>query len=272
MESQAIQTQRQTYSRALGSLVRRLFGQWKYPVIVICGNPETGKTDAALLLAEIAKKEGVLHHFASNIQTYGQGERITSLEEADYWFKNQTGTKCYILDEAGVHDDSRNPLSLLNRNIRHEVFLVRKFKGHIIFILQDIADLDTWKSSDLTGAIIKKKVSDGHFSALIKTKLVEDLLSFDEWPKTSIPYDTLDIAPFTLERQISEEDVQLKGLPCQTAFLYAKTGNLSVIAKELGRQLGKDLKPMQAKRLLQAYLREQLHIEVKRGRPRKLVE
>lgn len=267
VENQTIQT----YSSALGSLVKTLFNQWKYPVIVICGNPNTGKTDGALLLVEIAQKEGALDYFASNIQTYDKGQRITSLEELDYWFKNQAGRKCYILDEAGVHDDSRSPLSTINRKIRHEVFLIRKFRGHMIFVLQDIADLDTWKNSELTGAIIKKKVVDGKFCALVKSRFTEDLYSFYDLPKTTIPYDTLDIAPFSLEREIDEKDMQFKGLPNQAAFMYAKTGNLSIIAKELGKQVNKDLKPMNVKRLLQAYLREQLHIEVKRGRPRKLV-
>jgi len=267
VENQTIQT----YNPELGSLVKGLFQQWKCPVIVIYGNPETGKTDTALLLVEIAQKEGVLDYFASNIQTYGKGQRITSLEELDYWFKNQAGTKCYILDEAGIHDDSRSPLSTINRNIRHEVFLIRKFRGHIIFVLQDIADLDTWKNSELTGAIIKKKIMDGQFCAVIKTRFLEDLYRFRDLPKTTIPYDTLDIAPFSLEREIDEKDIQFKGLPNQAAFMYAKTGNLSIIAKELGKQVNKDLKPMNVKRLLQAYLREQLHIEVKRGRPRKLV-
>jgi len=259
-----------SYSPGLGSFVRRLFSQWKYPVIVICGNPETGKTDTALLLVEIAKNEGILDYFASNIQTYGQGERITSLEETDYWFKNQPGRKCFILDEAGVHDDTRSPLSLLNRNIRHEVFIVRKFKGHFVFVLQEIADLDTWKHSELTGAIIKKKTFQGEFSAVIKSKLYEDLLIVRDIPRTNIHFDTLDIAPFSLEAEISDEEVHLKGLPAQTAFMYAKNSNFSLIARELAKQTKKDWKPMQIKRLLQAYLREQLRIEVKRGRPKKI--
>jgi len=246
-----------------------MFKQWKYPVTVIYGNPDTGKTDTALLIVEIARKEGVLDYFASNINTYGDGERITSLREVDYWFKHQTGKKTFILDEAGVHDDTRSPLSRLNREIRHEVFVIRKFKGHIIFVLQEIADLDTWKKSELTGFMIKKVTTQKTFHAIIKSKLFSDLIICEDIPQTNIPFDTLDIAPFTLEREFDEGEITLKGLPYQVAYLYAKHGNMSVIARELKIVTGKEWKFQQVKRLLQKYLREQLRIEVKRGRPRK---
>jgi len=264
-----VSLQNPQYSDDLASIIKRFFGQWKYPVMVIYGNPETGKTDSALLFVEIAKNEGAIDYFASNIQTYGIGERITSLEEVDFWFKNQTGKKCFILDEAGVHDDTRSPLSRLNRAIRHEIFVVRKFKGHVIFVLQEIKDIDTWKNSELTGMIVKKKVFDDEFIAVLKSKFFGDLITVRDFPKTNIGFNTYDIAPFTLEREIDEGEVKLKGLPYQVAYLYAKCGNMSVIARELEQTTQKKWKFQQVKRLLQKYLREQLRIEVKRGRPRK---
>jgi hypothetical protein len=257
------------YSEDLAFLVRRLFNQWKYPVIVVYGNPETGKTDFALLMVEIAKDLGVLDSFASNINTYDTGETITSLEEENYWFEHQAGTKCMVLDEAGVHDDSRSPLSRLNREIRHGVFIIRKFKGHKIFILQELEDLDKWKHSELTGAFVKKKTFENEFIASIKTRWDADLYVFRDIPKTTIPYNTLDVAPYTLERQIGDREVSLKGLPYEIAFRYAKCGNLSVVAKELEPKLGKLLKHTQAKRLLMQFCREQLRIKVKKGRPLK---
>lgn len=266
MESQAPQVQQlqKNYSSALAAIVKHFFNQWKYPVCVIYGNPDTGKTDTAALFIEIGLNEGVLDYFGSNIQTQGHGERITSLEEVKYWFAHQPGRKCYCLDEAGIHDDTRSPLSKMNVEIRHGIFIVRKFRGHWIFVLQDIKDLDTWKDSPLTGMIVKKLVYGREFLAKIKAKWYEDLITIRDMPKTTLPYDTLDIAPFTFERQITDADVELKGMHAKVAYLYAKGGNFTVICKQLKEETGKDWKPMQVKRLIQQYLREQLRMDAKK--------
>ncbi|MEM2999576.1 MAG: hypothetical protein QXX34_03510 [Candidatus Bathyarchaeia archaeon] len=261
MENVAKQQQAPQYSRELASLIGDYLRQWKYPVCVIYGNPDTGKTDTALLIAEIGLNEGLLDYFASNVNTYGHGERLTSLQDVDYWFKHQVGRKLFILDEAGIHDDSRSPLSTLNRKIRHEIFIIRKFKGHVIFILQELEDLDKWKNSELTGMVVKKQVYDGEYIGKIKCKWMEDLVVVRDFPRATIPFDTYDISPFTLERQLDEDELQLKGIPNQVAYLYATTGNFSVICKTLKEQTGQDWKPMQVKRALQQYIRQTLRAD-----------
>ena len=258
------------YSQTLANeIVKPFFRQWKYPICVIYGNPDTGKTDSALALTEIGLIEGCLDYFASNINTYGKGERITNLEDLDFWFKQQIGRKCYILDEAGQILFSRDALSQLNRMLIKKMMLLRKFHTHIIFVLPEIEHLDVFKDSELTGMIVKKRVREKEFIGIVKTKWHEDLLIVRDFPKTTLPYDTLDISPFTLERQITDEEIALKGLPMQVAYLYAKHGNMAIITRELKQSTGKDWKFQQIKRLLQKYLREQLRIEVKRGRPKK---
>jgi len=257
------------YSPELAEIINGFFRQWKYPVMVIYGNPDTGKTDSGLLFAEIGKDSGLIDYLASNINTYGYGALITNLEDLDYWFKNQTGKKCFILDEAGIHDDSRSPLSLMQRKIRHEVFIARKYLAKWIFILQELEDIDKWKHSELTGMIVKKKKVGNEFNALVKAKWMDDLILIRDIPKTSIPFNTLDIAPFYLERQIDDAEVDLRGLPFQVAYLYAKHGNLARVIEDLKQKTGIEYKHMQVKRLLIKYLREQLRIEVKRGRPPK---
>jgi len=269
VKSVAQQVQK-TYSPGLASVVKRLFNQYKYPVIIIYGNPDTGKTDAALKLVEIARKEGLLEYFASNINTYNNGEKITSLQRLDYWFKNQAGRKTFILDEAGIHDDARMPMSRMNREIKNKVFVIRKFHGHIIFVLQELRDIDKWKNSPLTGAFIKKDVLSGEYSALIDSPMFPESIRVRDFPRTDIQFDTLDIAPFTMENELDEEGVQLQGLPSRVAFLYAKYGNAAVIARDLSRETGQVWVSMQVKRLLMKYLREQLGIRIGPGRPFKI--
>jgi hypothetical protein len=254
-----------TYSKGLASIITRFLSQYKYPVCVIYGNPDTGKSDTACLIAEIGLNEGFLDYFASNMSTYGRGEKITSLEDVNYWFQHQNGKKLFILDEAGIHDDTRSPLSGLTRKIRHSVFLVRKFSGHWVFILQDVKDLDTWKDSPLTGMIIKKKRFGDDFAAVIQTKLYNDQITVNDFPKATLQFDTLDVAPFTLDREISDADVALKGIPSQVAYLYGTTGNFSVICKTLKEQTGKDWKPMQVKRALQQYVKQTLRMHQEGG-------
>lgn len=268
------QTIQKTYSRGLANLVKRLFSQYKYPVIIIYGNPDTGKTDAALKIVEIAKKEGLLDYFASNINTYENGEKITSLQRLDYWFKNQSGRKCFILDEAGIHDDARMPMSRMNREIKNKVFVIRKFKGHIIFVLQELRDIDKWKNSPLTGAFIKKDVVARQYSAFIASPMFPDAIYIGHFPRTDINFDTLDIAPFTLEDELDEEQVTLHGMPSKVAFLFAKYKNNAVVARELTRELGHNVDPTQCRRYLVYYLREQLgmrtgpkKLELPPGRP-----
>lgn len=258
-------TRNSEYSEGLAELICDFLNQWKYPVCIIYGNPETGKTDTGCLIAEIGLKEGKLDYFASNMNTYGHGARITSLDDVKYWHRHQTGKKLFILDEAGINDDARSPLSKLNKEIRHEIFIARKFKVHWVFIIQEMKDIDNWKSSELTGMTILKKAFGNDFRALVKCKWLEDLIPINDFPRTAIDYDTLDVSPFTMERQLSDEAIELKGIPAQVAHLYSHSGNFSVICKTLKEQTGKDYKPMQVKRALMQYLRQSLRTELEQN-------
>jgi hypothetical protein len=231
------QTSKGKYSRELADLICDFLHQRQFPVAVIYGNPETGKSDTACLIAEIGLNEKELDCYASNMKTE-LGQRITSLEDVKFWHRNQIGKKLYILDEAGINDDARNPFSKLNRQIRHEIFIARKFFVHWIFILQEIKDIDTWKNSNLTGLIIKKKASDGTFKALLDFKWFEDQIPVIPFPKTTIPFDTLDVAPFTLEKQTEDIHVSLQGEAADIARMLKRLHNSDAVAKEMEKLTG----------------------------------
>jgi hypothetical protein len=263
----ALQIQKHSYSKALAALFCKFFAQWKYPVCIIYGNPDTGKTDTAIKMAEIGLQEKTLEAFASNINTFGHGQKITSLEGVNFWFAHQTGNKLYILDEAGINDDTRSPLSGITRKIRHNVFIARKFKGHWVFILQDIKDLDTWKDSPLTGMIIKKQVFEKEFVAKVKCKWNEDLITIRDFPKATLPFDTLDIAPFTLEQEL-DESIQFQGVLNRELFLFCKGETARGIAKEIEKETGTKYHPTQVMRDIRKAVKELFKISTLEGQPK----
>lgn len=247
------------YSKELAELFCEFLNQWEYPVAIIYGNPNCGKTDTGFLIAEIGLKEGALNYFASNMSTHNVGQQITSLEEVKYWHRHQTGKKLFILDEAGVNDDNRSPLSKQNREIRHEIFRARHFDVHWIFILQELKDLDNWKNSKLTGLKIEKSRYGNSFDALIGGNWIGgEVQPIYDFPRTSIKFYPKECGEFTLDRTIDSDMVQLKGLPAKVAFMYANSANFSLIGKALKDETGQEYKNMQVKRLLQQYLKQSL--------------
>ncbi|MEM2995654.1 MAG: hypothetical protein QXI91_06565 [Candidatus Bathyarchaeia archaeon] len=242
--------QRNDIDEELIAVVKRLFNQYKYPVFVISGNPDTGKTDTALLLVEIALNANVLDHFASNVDTQGIGETITSFERAEYWFKTVKGRKCFFLDEAGIHVDTRRPLMQINVAIRHLIFVIRKFKGHFIFALQDVRDLDYWKNSELTGAFITKTRCGDQFDASFNTKF--GTWYFWDIPKTNIPFNTEDISPFTLKEPLSRPNWILSDPDKAILWAWSVEGKK---CSELG------IHQQQLNRLVRKFVREVLVTE-----------
>lgn len=261
-----LQNTESNYSPALAELLKPFFHQAKYPVAIIYGNPDTGKTDTACLLAEIGIKEGWIDYFAANFDTGGVGQKITSLADVKWWHRNQVGRKLYLLDEAGIHESNRNPLSRLNKEIRNEIFIARKFKVKWIFMLQELKDIDNWKDSSLTGLIIKKNTIGGvngtkEFTALVKWKNDPDLTPVYKFPRTIIPYNTLDTAPFTLERSDTTPNPQLRGIPNRVAELYAQGQNFSVIATILSKETGEKWRNQEVIRELKKYLKQTLRFQ-----------
>ena len=216
------------YGPGVARVILDFLTQWKYPVCVIYGNPDTGKSDTGVLIAEVGIKEGALDFFASNMKTK-EGQKITSLAEVKHWHRKESGRKLYILDEAGINDDARNPMSKVNREIRHEIFIARKFKVHWVFIVQELKDVDTWKSSSLTGLMIEKDMANKNYYADMKLRW-DEATPFFEFPRTAFYYDTLDIAPFSFDKRIDDEAVKLSGIPATVANYYGQGLNYNKVA------------------------------------------
>lgn len=230
------------------------------PIIIVGGKPDSGKTDFALHMAERSLERKMIDEVGTNIKVFDDRFlRISSVKGLETWFFFSKLRKLFLFDEASSHIDRRNPLSKINKGMRHVGFKVRKGHGKIIIITQRFKDVEsTFDDPDLTVCKIKKL---SRTTALLKSPLFPEILNITDIPATIIKFDTYDIAPFTLEEEVEGSDKVLgRSLCCQIASMYANIGNLStignlVVEKGLSE---KPLKAMQVKRLLQEHIQHTL--------------
>lgn len=223
-----------------------------HPFIATYGVHNSGKTDFSLRIAEIGLEKGLIHQIGTNISSACDGEtiiEISSIDKLKSWvFREKNVKKLFILDEAGVHADRRNPLARINKELRHFGFTIRKYHGKIAVISQRLKDIEsTFVDNELTVAVFKKVAKK---RAIVNSFLIPERKAIINHIKaTNIPFNTYDVAPFTLHSQNIEGE--MKGLCCWVAKQYIKHGNFSAI----GKLLNTPLKAQQVKRLLQQHLR-----------------
>jgi len=219
-------------------LIKWLFTKFPAPICFVTGRMGYGKTDFSLKIAETLLEENALKMVGSNIKVEdSRFTYITNVYKLKKWMQKR-GDKLFILDEAGIHVDSRSALSKINKEIRKIAFLLRKFDGKLIFVTQRSADIDTtFRDTDIWLATFHK--------ADLKTCYVyanplDEIVVIRNVPKTSIKYDTKDIALFGFEP--SSEDAESFEDKLLTEWL--ECGNFSKVAKK------HNLYPMQVKRIV----------------------
>lgn len=224
-------------------------------VFFIEGKRGSGKTDLALLIAEIAYKYNMIKHFATNIKIFTtpikEHEHITNLEELTEWCQNREGNKLYILDEAGKAVRRRTPMSKMNIEVLDQLQILRKYHLRIILI----APANTYIDSAIFGTdcldiIIRKP--NNKFQKLGVWENIDDetQIIFSDIPKAETHFDTFDIAPFTKsnpnqKNRFSDENLSL---------LYewangASYKTLGIHNMELNRKLRKFVKNILDKEL-----------------------
>jgi len=103
--------------------------------------------------------------------------------------------KLFILDEAGIHIDTRNPLGRINREVRRIGFLLSKFRGKFIFVSQRSKDIEgTFRDTDIRLATFKKL---NKKTLMLYSNVFQEALYITDIPKTNVKFDTYDIALFT---------------------------------------------------------------------------
>ena len=202
------------------------------PVILVCGRMGTGKTDFSLLLAEMALMYGWVEEVATNIKVDDpRFTQITSLSALEAWLNKDTSRKLFILDEAGIHIDARNPLSAINRKFRHMVFLLRKKRAKLIVVTQRWEDIDA-AVRDLILCLVFK-ISKQH--AVIESFVSDDFIEVFDVPKTSIRYDTYDVAEFHLVGGATPVAGEGWACECGRYFeVYNQTGSYKKAGEILG--------------------------------------
>jgi len=199
-------------------------------LVVVEGRMGTGKTDFALLLAEKALEIGVVDAVATNIAT-DRFKRICCYVELVDWLEEcrALGYKpCYVLDEADSVIDARNPLSKINKKFRELVWRLRKYRGKMIIVTHRWEDLEA-AIRPFTTAIFRKVALRRAVVELAFEYAGRTVIEIDRIPKTSVRYDTYDVAPFEYG---NGDDLDLRDLI--VAVYYAAGMRQADIGKMLG--------------------------------------
>ena len=187
------------------AFITHLFTRATSAFIIILGRRETGKTDFALLIAEILYKKGIIQHFATNIKIYSAPfpfTRIDNLDDLRFWAKNTRGKKLFLFDEFGKAMRRRTPMSSLNVKLIDDFQVLRKYKQSTIAITVNEKYIDNVAlgSDILDGFFIKpnfkKRSSNYQKIAYYYDCLANYGKSITGIPGTSVKFDTWDVAPF----------------------------------------------------------------------------
>jgi len=234
-------------------LITSLFTRGTSAFLIIFGRRETGKTDFSLLIAEILFQKSVIENFASNIKIYNSPfpiKHITNLDDLRLWTGDTVGKKLFIIDEFGKAMRRRTPMSSLNIKLIDEFQTLRKFKLSTIAVTVDEKYIDsTALGSDiLDGIFIKPNYKNPKVAIYLDT-LESFRKRINDIPRTSVDFDTWDVAPFKEHRESTKPAFKDRDLNVLWDWSQGKT------VKALG------LHPMEINRLLRKFVKECLETD-----------
>lgn len=198
-----------TQELTLISLLSLIFRRQTSTYFAIFGRRGSGKTDLALLIAEIVHALGLIKNVATNIKVYESPkfhiEEVNNLWALKKWCKETPGPKLMALDEIGKTVSRRTPMARLNVKIINELQILRKYKLSLEIITVDQKYTDNAiLGVDLLDGVFTKPVYNNPKLALYDDNLETLHTSIYDIPRTRIKFDTWDSAPFT-EKPISHK-------------------------------------------------------------------
>lgn len=216
--------------------------------IAIFGRRGSGKTDLSLYIMEILAREKQIVNFATNIKVSESPfiiQYVTNLEDLEFWAANTRGKKLFVLDEAGKSLRRRTPMSSLNIKFLDELQILRKYSLSMILIAPHEKYMDSASlGSDILDAVIVKPNFKNPKIALYDDLMEDEQFTIVDLPRTSLNFNTWDIAPFKKESSTRIPKFKDKDLEHLWFWSHGKS------IKQLG------LYPMQINRLSRKFIRE----------------
>jgi len=205
---------------------------FKYPapIVFIIGRYDSGKTDFSLRIAETLLKNHLVHKVGTNIKIKNNPnfDYITNVPKLKRWLSQDRSKKLFILDEAGIHVDTRNPMGKINREIRHLGFLLRKFRGKLIFVSQRAKDIETtFRDTDIWLATFHKLSKK---RAVLFSNIHDAPIVFENIPRTNIKFDTYDVALFGSEATDFEPETREQAM----VKAWLDCANFRKVARQFG--------------------------------------
>ena len=200
-------------------------------ITLITGRMGSGKTDFALLLAEIAmKRRG--HTILTNIIMEREVEGVVQVTRASELLRQLAEEKTYvtILDEAGLFANSKQIKNKANISLVKLILVIRKLGSSVIFVNQ--RDMETVKTIRYLSVIEFHKES--HKIARVLSDYTYGSL-LHNIPRTSLPFDTRAIAFFKIDIDIEKLFADLSNMTYKLAMK-----KLREIAKNDFEEYGKE--------------------------------
>jgi len=240
-------------------LIKHLFLRGTSAFLMIFGRRETGKTDFSLLIAEIVYTLGIIENIATNIKIYESPfpiKHITNLDDLKFWASDTPARKLYICDEFGKAMRRRTPMSSLNVKFLDEFQILRKYKLSTIAMTPDETFVDNAAlgESILDGYFLKPSFKDPKI-ALYYDNLEPLQKNISDIPRTSIHFDTWDVAPFKEHGERGKIVFKEQDKNTIWEWCHGKT------MKELG------FHPQQFNRLIRKFVKEVMERETSLSHP-----
>lgn len=174
-----------------------------YPSIVLIGGIwKSGKTDFGLRIAEDLLKlpsqhsdgQFVIAEMASNIDTKEFCPQVYDLVSLRRWLYSNKKRKLYIFDEASEHLQSRQAMTSKNVGFLKMIPEISKAHARMIIIGHQLLTIDKQLLDEVWCRGIFQKI--GLKKAQLLSHLLPQEFVFTNIPRTTIPFDPYDIAPF----------------------------------------------------------------------------
>lgn len=217
--------------------IKRLLRSQDSVFVLIIGRRGTGKTDLALLIAEIAYLENIVYNVSTNTKILNSSfpiEHIDNLQDLDYWGQTKKGRKLFIFDEIADAMSRRRPMASLTVELIKKFNKLRKHKLSIIAttISKDVLD-NAAMARDLLDAVYRKEWKPKGNPQIYKIAHYDNYLNGEsvtlgDLPPTSVHFDSYDSSPFS-EKPI-ESKRAFKDKDMELIYLWSKGATY----KELG--------------------------------------